>query len=200
MIRHGLRSLPVGAVAAAVLTAALLLWAVDRRPWQLWPLVGVAVAALGAAAARLVDEPAAAVVDTLPRALWWRTTARLVPAGLLAAAWVAAASRVDTGNVGHSGLLRVQGPAVLLIAMAAGTALRRRGRAVPGPAVGSAVLLLLTAVALADPARGVLPLFPYGNDAPWTTAVWWWSGLAAAAALLLVVSCVESPRVSAVTM
>ena len=51
-------------------------WLLNTWPSYLWLAAGIAAGLLGAGAGRLFDEPMASVVDTLPRALWWRTVAR----------------------------------------------------------------------------------------------------------------------------
>jgi hypothetical protein len=185
VLRYTLKTLPVPAAIAAGLVVAALLWLVDRWPWQMWPAAGIAAAAAGAAASRFFDEPAASIVDTLPRALWWRTVARLIPAGVLGAAWVAGVSAIDLQQAGRPDLLRLAGLATILAAAAATTALRRRGHATPSFAVGSTMLLVLTFLALSNPLPRLLPLFPYGPDGAWTASRWLWTGIALAAAAVI---------------
>lgn len=200
MLRCAWRTLPVPEAAAALAATAGLLWLVGRWPWELWPVAGMAAAAVGAAVARFFDEPAASVVDTTPRALWWRTAARLLPAALVATVWVTLASVPDLQGAGRPGLLRLQGVAVILAAAAVATALRRHGHATPGAAVGGLLLPLLTLLALMNPAHEVLPLFPYGPDDAWTRATGLWTGAAVVAAAVLARSCVRTRRRRAPTL
>ncbi|MCD0448014.1 hypothetical protein LO762_02205 [Actinocorallia sp. API 0066] len=195
MLRHAARALPVPVLGAAAPVVALLLWMLDRWPWMAWPAAGIAAALVGAAAARLFDEPAAAIVDTLPRALWWRTTARLGPACLLVAGWLAAASLVDLDGAGRPAFVRLQGVVTVLCAAAWTTWLRRRGRARPGSAVAAGLLLVLSSLALRNPLERFVPLYPYGPDPePWRTAYFLWGAAGAVAAVLLVLAALPRGR------
>jgi hypothetical protein len=191
MIRYGLRTVPAVAMAVAVVTAAGLLWMVARWPGPGWPAAGVAVALLGATAARLFDEPAASIVDTLPRPLWWRTVARLPFAVLLAIGWLVGVAVVEVDPGGRPAVIRLEGVAAIVFAAAVATAARRRGSAAPGAAVGAALLLTLLTVALANPAPDLLPLFPFGPDDPWSRSAGLWSAIAVTGSIVLVASCVE---------
>ena len=194
MLRYVVRTLPLPALLAGTAGAAVLLLLVDRSPELLLQLSGLAVAVAAATASRLFDEPAAAVVDTLPRPMWWRTAARLLPAALLAAAWVAGAWSVDMDVVGRRDVVAVQGVAAIAVAAGATTALRRRGDATPGLAVGSAVLLVLTALVLVNPVGDWAPVFPYGPRGDWDGSRRLWTSAAAVAVLTTAASCVEGSR------
>ncbi|MDX6738751.1 hypothetical protein [Actinocorallia sp. A-T 12471] len=189
MLRHAVRALPVPVLVATGPVAALLLWLVDRWPWAAWPAAGVAAATVGAAAAQLFNEPAAAIVDALPRPLWWRTTARLMPAALLAVLWLALVPLVDLDGAGRTPFVQLEGVVTILCAAACTTWLRRRGQHSPGPAVGAALLLVLSFLALWNPLEDVLPLYPYGPPpAPWRTAYLLWGCGGAAFAVVLVLA------------
>ena len=72
-------------LASCVVVAALMAM-VAAWPEVVWPLQGAAVGLLAGAAAWSMDETSAAVVDTLPRPLSWRTAARaaaVVPSALV---------------------------------------------------------------------------------------------------------------------
>ena len=194
MLSYSVRTLPVPALCAGTAGAAVLLLLVDRSPALLLQLAGLAAAAAAATASRLLDEPAASVVDTLPRPMWWRTAARLVPAALLAAAWVAGVWSVELDGVGRRDVVAVQGVAAITIAVGVTTALRRRGHATPGLAVGSTVLLVLTALVLVNPVGEWLPVFPYGARGDWDGSRRLWASAAAVALVTTVVSCVEGGR------
>jgi hypothetical protein len=191
MLRYALRVGPAVAAAVAVATTAGLLWLVEVSPPVAWPVVGMAAAMLGVAAARAFDEPSASIVDSLPRPLWWRTAARLVYPVLLAATWWVAVGIADVRPNGRPEVVRLEGVALILTGAATATLLRRRGRAAPGTAIGSALLLVVTTLAVLNPAHDLLPLFPFFDDATWARARWIWLTVAAAAAATLVLSCVE---------
>jgi hypothetical protein len=191
VLRYSARVLVLPELYAGGLGVVTLLWLVDRWPQQLWQLAGVAAALAGAAASCLFDEPAASIVDTLPRPRWWRTTARLLPVAVLVALWVTAASMVDPADIGRVDVLRLQGAGAILIGVALTTWLRRRGRPAPGPIVAGALLLVLTYAATMNPIDGELPLFPYGPQGAWAASRLLWMGLATVAALAVAASCTE---------
>lgn len=191
MLRYSLRILPLPALYAGVGGAAVLLLLVDRWPALMLQMAGIAVGVAAATASRLFDEPAASVVDTLPRPMWWRTAARLVPAALLAAAWIVGVSLVDLDGVGRRDVVAVQGVAAIVLAAGVTTALRRRGQATPGLAVGSAFLLVLTALVLINPLDEWVPVFPYGAQGEWDGSRRLWTSAAAIAVLTIAASCIE---------
>ena len=86
-------------------------------------------------AAFAYDEPAAAVVDTLPRGLAWRTAARSLGVLLLLACWVRG-RRLDPRSAyfGHAVAVPWQGVAATVMVVAPVTHLRRRGLASPATA------------------------------------------------------------------
>jgi hypothetical protein len=174
-----------------VVGSPALLWLVDRWPQQLWQLAGVSAALAGAVAGYLFDEPAASIVDTMPRARWWRTLARLLPVALLVVVWVAAASLVGPRDIGRSDVLRLQGVGTILLGAAISTWLRRTGRSSPGPVVASTLLLVLTFAAVMNPIDEELPLFPYGPEGDWTASHSLWIALAIGAAVALAASTSE---------
>jgi hypothetical protein len=188
---YAVRALPRGAFAAAGLVTVAWLWMLDRAPAAVWPAAGIAVGAVGAAASLLLDEPAASVVDTLPRPRWWRTVARLLPAALLAGAWVTGTLLVDLDDVGPADLVALYGLATILGAAALTGALRRGGRPTPGIAVGAAILLVLAVATIVNPLARWLPLFPMPGDGAWAASRLLWTCVAAVAAAVLVASCVE---------
>jgi hypothetical protein len=193
VLGYVLRVLPLPELYAGGLGVLGLLWLVDRWPQQLWQLAGVAAALAGALAGYLFNEPAASIVDTLPRARWWRTTARLLPVAMLVLLWLAAASLVDPKDIGRSDVLRLQGVGAILLAVATTTWLRRRGLPSPGAIVASSVLLLLTFATLMNPIDDQLPLFPYGPHGSWAASRLLWVGLATVAAIAVAASCREGP-------
>ena len=81
------RAVPWPLVAAGCGTTAALMGLVAASPWVLWPLQGTAVGVLSATVAWSMDEQAAAVVDTLPRSLRWRTAVRASTVPLVLGIW-----------------------------------------------------------------------------------------------------------------
>ena len=194
MLRYSMRALPLPELYAGCLALVGLFWVLDRWPQQMWQSAGLAAAMAGALAGYLFDEPAASIVDTLPRARWWRTVARMVPVALLTGLWLVAASLINPQDIGRADVLRLQGVGAILLAVAVTTLLRRRGEASPGLIVASTVLLVLTFFALMNPVEDVLPLFPYGPEDDWAASRWLWTGVAAVAAVAVAASCVEGFR------
>jgi hypothetical protein len=189
VLDYARRALPLQELYVGGAGLLALLWLVGRWPQELWQLAGVSAALVGAVAGCLFDEPAASIVDTLPRGRRWRTTARLLPVVLLTLLWVVAASMLDPADIGRSDVLRLQGVGAILLGVAAATWLRRRGRATPGIMVASSMLLVLSFAAVMNPIDAQLPLFPYGPVGDWAASRLLWAGLASAAAIAIVSSC-----------
>lgn len=110
-----------------------------------WEPLAYALFGLVPAAACLADEPAAAVVDSGPSTLRWRTASRayalLIPASahLGLSVWVA-------GRPGApAALLIADGWILILLAFAATVMLRRAGHDTPSRIVAPAAVLVLTA-------------------------------------------------------
>lgn len=198
MLRYSARVLPLPALVAGTLGAATLLGLVHLRPSLMLQAAGIAAAAVAATASGLFDEPAAALVDTLPRPLWWRTVARLAPAAVLAVLWVAGAAMVDSQGVGRPDVLRLQGLGAILLGVAASVWLRRRGHATPGATVARTLLLAVLFLVTVNPFDRALPLFPFGALGDWEASRRLWTVLVVAGAAALTVGCLERgwrPRV-----
>lgn len=188
MLRHAARGVPwrVVAVVAAAVPALMALTA--AWPTDVWPLQGMAVGLLAAAAAWSMDERAAALVDTLPRPLWWRTAARAMAIVPLAALWVACVLVAGDRIPDHPRLYALQGLAALLAGAALATALRSRGRATPGLALAPALVGLVSGLALVRPVPDRLPLFPIWPHEAFGLSAAIWGCVLAAAALALALS------------
>jgi len=167
--------------AAAVLVYALLR-TVQHWPYQAWPLQGLAVGLLAAIAGFAYDEPAAALVDTLPRGLAWRTAARSLGVALLVAWWLAAVALTRDAYFGHAVAIAGQGLAATLAVVATTAHLRGRGVAGPGTAVGTAVVGGTAFVALARPLEKRLPVFPFAEGGHWSDSRTLWCVVMVAAA------------------
>jgi hypothetical protein len=186
MVRHAARALPWPLLGAAALLLAMLLRAVQQWPYTVWPLQGIAVGLLAGIAAFAYDEPAAAVVDTLPRGLAWRTAARSVGIVLLLGWWLAAIAATRSGYFGHALDVALQGVAATVGVVAVTTALRRNGLASPATALASAVVSVAALVALARPLEERLPLFPYTAYGSWDSSRNLWIAVLAGATVWLV--------------
>ncbi|MGE0027145.1 MAG: hypothetical protein AB7O78_05550 [Thermoleophilia bacterium] len=183
MIRHAARGVPWGMVALACAIVPGLFAVIALDPDRMWPLQGIAVGLLAAAAAWCMDEDAAAVVDTLPRSLAWRTAARGLAVVPLAAVWAATLIAAAGFLPDHRDLFLRQGAAALLLGVAVATWLRWRGAATPGAAAGTGALAVVAVLSLVRPADDQVPLFPAWEGWARSGAIWW-ALLAAGAALL----------------
>jgi hypothetical protein len=187
MLRHAARAVPWSLVAAACAVVPVLLAMAAAWPDDVWPLQGIAVGLTAGVGAWCMDERAAAVVDTLPRPLWWRTVARSAALVPLAAVWTASVVAAGDRLPDHQRLFVLQGIAALVAGVAVATARRARGVAMPGLAVAPALVAAVGVVALVRPAADHVPLFPIWPWEAWgRSAVIWWAVLVAAAAALAV--------------
>lgn len=185
MIRHAARAVPWGLVAVACVLVPVLMAITSAWPEVMWPLQGTAIGLLAAVAAWSMDERAAAVVDTLPRPLWWRTAARCSATIPLAGVWVACILVAGDRLPDHPGLFVLQGVAALLAGVAVATWLRSRGGATPGFALAPAAVVVAATLALVRPSPERLPLFPIWEQERWgLSAGIWWGVLLAATGLL----------------
>jgi hypothetical protein len=190
MIGYAVRGVPLRDVAGGLVVLVLVLGAIVE--WHpVWRGLGLAVVVLVAEGAWVTDEPAAAVVDTTPRDLRWRTVARLtllLPAATTWLVFVGVVSRREHGPAaGHAASLALIGVGALLLGAGLATVQRRRGQAVPGGSVAVGAGLLLAALG-AFPRH--LPLhptpFPVAEaDWPRATAIWEVLALLAVGCLLL---------------
>jgi hypothetical protein len=192
MGQHAFRATPWLLLGCAAAVVTLLLRIVEEWPYQMWPLQGVAVGLLAATAAWPLDEPAAAVVDTLPRGLGWRTLARCVGIALLLAGWLGAVSWTRTAYFGHAVDVAWQGVAAVLVSIAAATWLRRRGVATPAGLVATVAIATALYLALARPAEELLPLLPYTAAGPWGASRMWWTALAVSSLIVLWIALAEA--------
>jgi hypothetical protein len=180
MTRHAVRGVPWLVVLFGVAPVPALLRIVEEWPYTVWPLQGIAVGLAAAAAVWCFDETAAAVVDTLPRSLAWRTASRLLGVGVVLGVWLLSVAWTSAAFFGRPGHVAWQGVA----AIAAGSAYAtwRRSRGTPTPALGAATGLVCSAafLALARPLHDQLPVFPYLATGPWATSAVLWAVLGVA--------------------
>ena len=188
MLRHAARALPWPLLGATALLLFGLLRIVQQWPYAMWPLQGVAVGLLAGVAAFAFDEPAAAVVDTLPRGLAWRTAARSIGVLLLTGWWVVVVYLTRDAYFGHPIEVAMQGVGATVAVVAVVTHLRRRGLARPASAVATGAVGAAAYLALARPLQDRVPLFPYLADGPWAESSTWWTAVAVGGAGWLAVS------------
>jgi hypothetical protein len=139
--------------------------------------------ALAAGAAFVLDEPAAAAVDAVPRTRRNRTATRiavvLLPLTIWAGGIEALGARVAAVPVGA---LLVEGGGVLALAVALAAFLQATGRSEPGEVVSAVMCTWVLAMLVFDPPH--LAAFPLGGD--WTTSTALWGVVTIAGALLTV--------------
>ena len=193
MIRYAARAVPWTLVATSCVLVVALMALVAAWPDVVWPLQGAAVGLLAGAAAWSMDEVAAAVVDTLPRALWWRTAARAAAVVPLALVWTGCVLVAGDRLPPHGELFLLQGFAAVLCSVAFVTWRRAHGEAAPGARVASGAIAVATALALIRPLPERLPLFPAWAYEQWELSLALWSALAAASAVLLALALSRGP-------
>ena len=195
MTGFALRAVPWSLVAACGAVVSVLMALVAAEPGTLWPLQGAAIGLLAGGAAWSMDETAAALVDTLPRPLWWRTAARAAAALPLALVWAGCVLVARDRLPAHTELFLLQGGAALLLGIGFVTWRRAHGVAAPGTRFASGVIPAALALALVRPFPERLPLFPvWESAAAWTLSLAIWGALALAAGGLLAVALAETAR------
>lgn len=186
MVRHAARAVPWPLLAAAGVLLYALLRAVQQWPYSVWPLQGLAVGLLAGIAAFAYDEPAAAVVDTLPRGLAWRTAARSLAVVVLLGWWLVAVALTREAFFGHAVAIAGQGLVATVAVIAATAHLRRRGIASPATVVGTVAVGATMFWALARPFEERLPVFPFTEAGQWSDSRTLWTGVLVATSIWLV--------------
>ena len=145
----------------------------------------LALVALAAAAAFVLDEPAAAAVDAAPTTLRRRTATRVTAVTVPFGVWVVGLLALDRRDVhiplGH---LVVEGLGVLAVAVAMAAVVRRAGRVEPGDVAATAVGATILGIVVFDPPPHSVPLFPVMHN--WSSSSILWAALVLVAAVLLV--------------
>ncbi len=169
MIRFAFRTAPwpllmLGCGAVAGLMTCVALW-----PYTMWPLQGTSVGLLAGLVAFAMDERCAAIIDTLPRPLWWRTVGReLIAVPLTLALWAVslcwAGDRLPDGHP----VFVLQGVAACTGALAVTAYRRANGVAEPGTAFASAAIPATAMLALARPWERAVPVFPIWRYEDWS--------------------------------
>lgn len=188
MIEYARRALPWTLLLWCVGLVIVAMALVGRWPYVMWPLQGIAVGVLAAAGAWCVDEPAAAVVDSVPRDLWWRTTARTLGLLPVLAVWITTVVATRGVLFGHALDVAVQGCVALVAGCAIGTWARTRGVATPGRRIAAATVPAVAFWALVRPVDERLPIFPFLEAGPWGSSRGLWALVGGLAVILLIIS------------
>jgi hypothetical protein len=184
------RAVPWTRVALAAGLVVVLMELVRWNPWMLWPLEGTAVGVIAGATAWCFDEAAAAVVDSSPRGLAWRTMARSPGPLLLVVTWTAVVLHAGGKTTfGHGDEIWIQGVAASLAGAAYSIWRRSCGESSPGLMFATAVVPATTAWALLRPFDRRLAVFPYATTSPsgWDHSATGWVALTFAAVVVLCV-------------
>jgi len=182
-------ALPWRPVATASGVAVCLLSIVAVWPESGFAAVGIklALVCLAAAACFVLDEPAAAAVDSLPRTLRARTVTRLlgaaVPAMIGIAGFVVVGARLSASAESGSafadlpiGGLLLQLAGCLLLGIAA-AALARRFVAEPGDLVSGVVAGGLTTLVIYNPFARWVDIFALSSGDRWSRSVVLWTAV-----------------------
>ncbi|MEO8518302.1 MAG: hypothetical protein ABI438_03915 [Dermatophilaceae bacterium] len=185
MIAHARRAVPSSLLFVAAVLVVALLVLVEHWPYTLWPLQGMAVGLLAAAAAWCFDEPAAAITDTTPRQLAWQTTARSAGVVALLLVWVVAVAQTRSGYFGHALDVAWQGVAATLVVTAIVTWRRSRHVATPAGSAFAATVMVSLALAVVKPLARYVEVFPYASSGHWGGARTLWTAAAVLAVAVL---------------
>ena len=168
------------AIGAAILAGCVAV-ADDGPPL---PQVRLALISLAAAAAFVLDEPAAAAVDAVPNTRRRRTVIRTTAVAVPLAVWVLGVLALELRNVvTPAGALLVEGAGVLAVAVAFAAVLRLIGRVEPGEMVASVLGAGMLGVIIFNPPPHSVPIFPIHDG--WAASTTLWAGMAVVAAILV---------------
>ena len=193
MTLHAVRGVPWLVVLLGVAPVPALLRIVEEWPYTMWPLQGIAVGVVAAAATWCFDDAPAAVVDTLPRSLAWRTTARLAGVAVVLGVWLLSVSWTSTAYFGQTGHVAWQGVAAIAAGSAYVTWRRSRGVATPARGVATALVSGAAYLALARPLDDRLPVFPYMAAGPWRASGVLWTVVIVVSLVVTVAVLAELP-------
>jgi hypothetical protein len=184
MMRYAVRVTPWALLGIGCGVIGALMALVAARPYSLWPLEGTAVGVIAGVVGWAMDERCAAIADTTPRGLAWRTAARsLVVVPALLALWVGCLLAMRDRIPDHVGLFIGQGVGAVTGALAIMVWRRAGGTAEPGTPFAATVIPMAAAVALTRPIARWLPVFPIWSYDKWSASRVLW-------AVLIVASCV----------
>ncbi|GIG20208.1 hypothetical protein Cch01nite_09320 [Cellulomonas chitinilytica] len=178
-----------GCALGSVILAGCVVAADDSPPLT---FVRLALVALAAAAAWILDDPAAAAVDAVPRTRLRRTLARSVALAVPLSVWVVAVVALDLRSTATpAGALLVEGAGILTITVALAAMLRFAGRDEPGDVAATVVCAAMVAL-IVFPHPWSAHVFPVEDG--WTGSSVLWSALGAAAAAVVVAASRDPAR------
>jgi hypothetical protein len=178
VIRYAGRTVPWRLVTVCCAIIMGLMTLVAIWPTIMWPLQGTAVGVVAGIVAWSMDERSAAVVDTTPRALWWRTTARAVVVPVVLLVWTGCLTVAGDRLPQHFRFFIAQAAVAAGAALAVTLAQRAGGNAEPGRRFAALVIPTAAALALARPLERWLPVFPIWPAEHWAASRALWSVLA----------------------
>ena len=133
----------------------------------------LALLALVAAAAFILDEPAAAAVQATPTTLLRRTAVRAVALGVPVAVWVLGLLAIEQRAAPTPFLaLLLEGAGAVAVAVALAACLRLTGNHEPGDIIASVCGAAILTVLLLDPLPRSLLLFPTAEGWAPSSALW----------------------------
>jgi hypothetical protein len=159
-----------GSTLGAVMLGGCVALAAPGPPF--W-FLRLSLITLGAAAAFVLDEPAAATVDAVPLTRRRRTAVRCAAVVLPFGIWVGGVLALEQRNsVTQVAALLVEGAGVLAVAVALAAVLRLAGRNEPGEIVATVLGAALLLVLIINPPPRSAPLFPMYEGWAASTALW----------------------------
>jgi hypothetical protein len=133
----------------------------------------LALLALMAASAFILDEPAAAAVDATPTPLTRRTALRATALAAPVAIWVLGVLAIERRTASTPVLaLLVEGTGVMAVAVALAACLRTAGKDEPGDVVASVCGAAILAILLLNPLPRPVPVFPVTEGWAASSALW----------------------------
>ncbi len=154
---------------AAILLACVIVTA-DRPPLG---YLRLALLALVAASAFILDEPAASAVDATPTPLTRRTTLRTTALAVPVAIWVVGVLAVEQRTASTPTLaLLVEGTGAMAVAVALAACLRLTGNNEPGDVIASICGAAILAILLVHPVPQSVPVFPVTEGWAASSALW----------------------------
>jgi hypothetical protein len=171
-----------GSALGATILGACVAFGGDGPPLR---FVRLALITLVAAAAFVLDEPAAAAVDAVPTTRLRRTIVRSTVVALPLTVWAGGALALEQRNsVTEASALVVEGAGLFAVAVALAAFLRLAGRTEPGEIVASVLGAAVLAVMIINPPTRSVQLFP--SDEGWGASSTLWGSVAIAATALVI--------------
>lgn len=133
----------------------------------------LALLALVATSAFILDEPAAAAVDATPTPLTRRTALRATALTVPVAIWVLGLLAVEQRTASTPVLaLLVEGTGAMAVAVALAACLRMAGNDEPGEVIASVCGAAILAILLLNPLPPSVPVFPVTEGWAASSALW----------------------------